>query len=330
LAVNRRREILEALRLGRGMSKLARTIPAVAIAAIALMAAPSGASGATTIGQTFTNPLFCAANNIRLQTVSPGNQYAAPADGVITEWSYQAPAAPPQLRFKVGRSTGVPNEYTIIGQSEVEVPVASLLNRYFVRIPVNAGDIIGSWSATDGSCVRAQAGYTYRFRPGDVQPPTTAPFTGDGSGFQIDIAAVLESDCDNDGFGDETQDQNLSSCAPGTTPTGPAPTLPSGAPAICRGVAATIVGTNGSDARTGSQGRDVIVALGGSDTISGLGGNDVICGGAGKDNLKGGKGKDTLLGQKGKDALVGGGSRDFCKGGKGNDSASKCEVEKSI
>jgi Ca2+-binding RTX toxin-like protein len=41
-------------------------------------------------------------------------------------------------------------------------------------------------------------------------------------------------------------------------------------------------------------------------------------------------GQDTLLGQKGKDKLKGGGGADLCKGGKGKDTASKCEVEKSI
>jgi Ca2+-binding RTX toxin-like protein len=59
--------------------------------------------------------------------------------------------------------------------------------------------------------------------------------------------------------------------------------------------------------------------------------NDVICGGSGKDTVKGGGGgQDTLLGQKGKDKLKGGGGADLCKGGKGKDTASKCEVEKSI
>jgi Trypsin/RTX calcium-binding nonapeptide repeat (4 copies) len=102
------------------------------------------------------------------------------------------------------------------------------------------------------------------------------------------------------------------------------------ATATCKGLPATIFGTDGSDVRVASPGRDVIAGLGGNDTLSGLGGNDVICGGAGKDTLKGGKGKDSLLGQKGKDALNGGGGRDLCKGGKGTDTASACEVRKSI
>jgi Ca2+-binding RTX toxin-like protein len=100
--------------------------------------------------------------------------------------------------------------------------------------------------------------------------------------------------------------------------------------ATCKGQQATHVGTAGNDQITGTPARDVIALLGGSDRATGLGGNDLICGGAGRDVLRGGKGEDKLLGQKGKDTLKGGGAKDICKGGKGNDSASKCEVEKSV
>jgi Ca2+-binding RTX toxin-like protein len=330
--MKRRKEILQALRLGRRMGKLARTIPAVAIAATALMAAPSGAGAATTIGATFTptdGTFFCGANRTRLEVASPANSYAAPTDGVITQWNFQAPASTSPMRFKVARPTGGIS-YLMIGESDLVTPVANILNSYFVRIPVNAGDIIGNYTQNQTLCGGPQSGSTVRFIAGDVKPPTQTDFPNAATGGGLDLSALLEPDCDKDGLGDETQDTDLSSCAPGTTPAGPPPTLPSGAPASCRGIPATIVGTNGSDVRTGSLGRDVIVALGGSDTLSGVGGNDVICGGAGKDTLRGGKGKDTLLGQKGKDALRGGGGRDFCKGGKGNDTASKCEVEKSI
>ena len=79
------------------------------------------------------------------------------------------------------------------------------------------------------------------------------------------------------------------------------------------------------------RGPDVIVGLGGNDTLSGLAGNDVvICGGAARTRSRAGPRQDTLLGQKGKDKLKGGGGADLCKGGKGKDTASKCEVEKSI
>jgi hypothetical protein len=304
----------------------------------ALLAVPSGASGATTVGQTFfptvANTCLGGPDWEVLQTARvSGPSYATPSAGVLTSWSFEAGAAQTVMTLRVFRPTGTANQYQVIANgSELKTIAASSgLHTFPTQIPVQAGDFVGIYSRS-GTCATQtnNTGDTYDFKFGTATAIGALGNHTPNNGFIWDISAQLESDCDNDGRGDETQDTNLSSCAPGTTPTGPPPTLPSGAPAICRGVAATIVGTNGSDARTGSPGQDVIVALGGNDTLSGLGGNDVICAGAGKDSLRGGKGKDTLLGQKGKDALNGGGSRDFCKGGKGTDTASKCEVEKSI
>ena len=193
------------------------------------------------------------------------------------------------------------------------------------RIPVDQGDLLGLTAVGD-----AEVGITVpgtpqnqlaQFGGGDIPPGQTGTATIAWPDLRPSVAATVEPDCDKDGLGDETQDTNLSTCAtiaPGTATT------------TCRGLPATIVGTGGNDVRTASQGQDVIAGLGGNDTLSGLAGNDVICGGPGKDTLKGGKGKDTLLGQKGKDTLKGAGGKDLCKGGKGADTASKCEVEKSI
>jgi glucose/arabinose dehydrogenase len=100
-------------------------------------------------------------------------------------------------------------------------------------------------------------------------------------------------------------------CAPQTPPPSPPPT--------CKGIPATIVGTDGSDVRSGTPGRDVIVGLGGNDKLSGLAGNDLICGGSGKDTLKGGKGSDKLYGEEGKDTLKGGPGKDKLNGGAGKD-----------
>jgi Ca2+-binding RTX toxin-like protein len=99
----------------------------------------------------------------------------------------------------------------------------------------------------------------------------------------------------------------------------PPPSGPVTAPPTCKGIPATIVGTNGSDVRKGTPGKDVIVGLGGNDKLSGLAGNDLICGGAGKDTLNGGKGNDKLYGEAGKDTLKGGPGKDKLKGGAGKD-----------
>jgi hypothetical protein len=322
------------------MSKLPRTIPVAVIAATALSFAPS-ASAATQVGETLTPDAPAPGGSCNgnpewevLQTGrASGPSYATPSAGVLTSWSFEAAPVQTVMTLRVFRPTGTAHQYQVIADgSELKtIPASSGLHTFPTVIPVQAGDFVGIHS-TSGSCAH-QTGNpadTYDLHTGTAAALGAIATYNPNSGWIWDISAQLEPDCDKDGLGDETQDTNLSSCAPGTTPTGPAPTLPSGAPATCRGKPATIVGTNGSDVRTGSQGQDVIVALGGNDTLSGLAGNDVICAGAGKDTLRGGKGKDSLLGQKGKDTLKGGGGRDFCKGGKGTDTASKCEILKSI
>jgi CotH kinase protein/RTX calcium-binding nonapeptide repeat (4 copies) len=100
-------------------------------------------------------------------------------------------------------------------------------------------------------------------------------------------------------------------CTPPTETTPPPP--------VCKGIPATIIGTNGSDVPSGTPARDVIVGLGGNDKLSGLAGNDLICGGTGKDTLKGGKGRDKLYGRKGKDTLKGGKGKDKLYGQNGKD-----------
>lgn len=88
---------------------------------------------------------------------------------------------------------------------------------------------------------------------------------------------------------------------------------------LCRGKAATQVGTAGHDILRGTDGPDVIVGLGGNDTIYGHGGNDLICGGPGDDTIYGGPGRDRLYGQGGADRLEGEAGNDRLFGGPGND-----------
>jgi len=115
---------------------------------------------------------------------------------------------------------------------------------------------------------------------------------------------------------------------------------------LCRGLAATIVGTDAGETIEGTSGDDVIVGLGGDDLILGFDGNDTICGGPGhdiifghaggdrisgdngndlliggrgNDRLSGRGGDDVLIGSNGKDRLFGGGGSDGLFGGKGND-----------
>ena len=288
-----------------------------------LIALPSGASGATQIGQTF-EPTDNCSPRVRLQSSSPGGQYAAPFAGVITSWNFQASSGGSSsgspVSFKVGRHAGG-DQFTIVGESEGQnIPDLDVFMTFPTRIPVLAGDVIGLFTAPASVfyCARPAPGYLVHLGPfgSDVAPGATETFTP-ADGLQLDVSAALEPDCDNDGFGDETQDSSL--------PTPPCPT-----PLTCKGQQLTDVGTDGPDEIVGTPERDVISALGGKDEVSGFGGKDLICGGKGKDTLRGGKSKDKLYGQAGKDKLRGGGGKDRCVGGKKDDSAKKCEFEKSI
>jgi Ca2+-binding RTX toxin-like protein len=318
--------------IGEKMRKLAGTIPLAALVVMGLMmVAPTGAGAATTIGQTGTPVENCQDNRPWTQpSVTSGASYAASSDGVISSWSTMGGGvAGRTVKLLILRPAGGTN-YTVVQKDGlVRTQLTNQLNTFLVRIPIQANDLLGLFIPAAqpggfGSCgfdAGAQQIPT-SFTLGEPPTSNTVNFNDIRVGSRLNASAVIEPDCDNDGFGDETQDANLSSCA---APTGPAP-----GGNTCKGKPATIVGTSGNDVRTGSRGRDVIVGLGGNDTLSGVASNDVICGGTGKDKLNGGKGKDTLLGQKGRDTLKGGGAKDICKGGKGNDSASACEVEKSI
>jgi Ca2+-binding RTX toxin-like protein len=89
--------------------------------------------------------------------------------------------------------------------------------------------------------------------------------------------------------------------------------------ATCNGVAATIVGSSGSDDIEGTPGRDVIATLGGDDKIRAEGGNDLICGGLGNDDIRGDAGSDRVLGEAGNDIIRGETGNDQMNGGAGND-----------
>jgi hypothetical protein len=187
-----------------------RSRVAVAVGLVVL-AIPASAGGATQIGETFSPPLATNCSNLTpttyLQSGSPGGQYAAPFAGILTSWSFEASAFPPQLKLKVARPAGG-ESFTIVGEGELKTPTPTALNTYPVRIAVQPGDVIGLYAATSGRCARSRPGYTYHFFEGDPAPGSTPLFV-DPVSVQLDISAILEPDCDSDGFGDETQDPSV-------------------------------------------------------------------------------------------------------------------------
>jgi hypothetical protein len=284
------------------------------VATAALVATMGSAGAATQVGQTFKPSVACSANTTFLQAVSPirgGGGYTVPTPGVLTTWSYVAPdGATGGVKLKVARRSST-TDFRVVGESPLQIPAPGVVNTYGIQIPVRGGEVIGLYQTLPNPCATPQTRYQLFSSSGDVAPGTTAAFSGPELQ-RLDVSAILEPDCDADGLGDQTQDNDTSTCA------------------TCKGKRATIVGTSGTDVLGGTPGRDVMVGFAGSDRLSGFAGNDLLCGGKGNDKLFGGKGRDRLQGQKGKDKLNGGGGKDFCIGGKGRDSASKCEKQKSI
>lgn len=201
-------------------AKSRRSLALTIVTGAIVLSAASSAPAATQIGETFDGGnVGCPADATRLQAVSVGEQYAAPTSGVITSWSHQAGLSPIQLKLKVARPQAG-TTFTILGESMLKSPVPNTLNTYTgVRIPVQPGDVIGLYGATAGSCgASASSGYSTVYLTGDQAPGSSTAYTND-PGLRFNIAASLEADADNDGFGDETQDQ----CPTEATTQGPCP-----------------------------------------------------------------------------------------------------------
>ncbi len=207
---------------------------------------PSGYA-ATQIGQVASVPFGYCSIGARVQdtVASTTPSYTVPAGGgVITSWSHKAgSAAGRELGLKVWQRTGVATDFTAVGQSGLKVLTTSTVNTFAVRIPVQAGDVLGlrmgnpsSIPAGGAACVHNTAS-SGDWSPMGADAPlgTTVTLFSPGTAYRLNIAANIEPDADGDGFGDESQDQcptdasTQGSCPP-PPPVTPAPTPPATQP----------------------------------------------------------------------------------------------------
>jgi hypothetical protein len=185
-------------------------MPTTLLTGLLLTVGGAQAQGATTVGETFAPTQSLSGPRVIVQAYDPDNAYAAPFAGVVTSWSYQAAGGPiPPMKLKIVRSAGG-NDYTTVGDSQLETPVPGVVNTWATRVPVQAGDLLGAfYSGTTLSHRNTTGIWGTAFRmPPDEDPPqgTTATYQSYPASV-IDLAAQLEADADNDGFGDETQDE---------------------------------------------------------------------------------------------------------------------------
>ena len=219
-----------------GVHMLQRMLIASALAVAGLgLAAPVGASAATTLGETFppAADLSCGGPNyevVQTQRAS-GTSYAAPSPGVLTSWSFEASSiGPTTLTLRVFHPTGTPQQFVPIveGGPQQTIGTSSGLHTFTTQIPVETGDLIGIHS-TNGPCATntLASGDVYDAHLGTPNPFGTPAIYSEGSGLIFDISAKLEPDCDKDGLGDETQDSDVTAACP-TPPSPPGTTGPNG------------------------------------------------------------------------------------------------------
>jgi hypothetical protein len=181
------------------------------------VAAPTTAATTWTIGQTGSNAQFdCAspsytATYLQRQTNpddEPPVSYAVPAGGaVITSWSTDGSYSPGgTVQLKVLRGSGL--TFEAIGESVVELPQA--LMTYKVQIPVDPGDVLGLTIPVNSpyQCIQGSGsqGDITSWWPIDLAVGSTQQFMDRKGVSRLNVAATVESDTDEDGFGDETQD----------------------------------------------------------------------------------------------------------------------------
>jgi hypothetical protein len=216
------------------MKRRVGTLIAVA-AATGAFVAPSSASAAVTIGSDLTpdpiNSVGAGARTVANSQI-PGQQVTSPIDGVVVRWRIRAfDGFGSNVRLRVLRPAGA-GQFTGVNSSATEAIPASGAPVTYVFVtqqPIQAGDLIGL-DADEGANLTVltggQAGVSqHTWDPQLVNGATESP---DVSGTtELLVNAEIESDCDRDGLGDETQDGDVSSCEalPGTDTVPPDTTI---------------------------------------------------------------------------------------------------------
>jgi Ca2+-binding RTX toxin-like protein len=162
------------------------------------------AHAATTIGQVFTPTAETKATVVQTG-VQSGAGYTVPVDGVITSWSFQSETVASTVRLKAVRRND-DGSYFVAGESELQTTTPGQLQSFPTRVPVRAGDFIGTAASTGKTVAYTGANEdTVVLAPND-QPAGSSATYSNVQGIRVNVTAQIEPDADGDGFGDESQD----------------------------------------------------------------------------------------------------------------------------
>jgi hypothetical protein len=214
-----------------------------AIVALLLASASASAAGPVEFGNTCTPnlqlpPVGSVVESVSL-TTGVGN---VPVPGVITSWKVKVVTddpvpVPTAFRLQVWRPVlGLPNLYTLQGQSEPELPDGPE-GTFATRVPVLPGDVIGLLASGGYNLTSYCEGEAEAARlavlPGSTAPGETAAEIEGVEPAELPVVVSIEPDLDHDGFGDLTQDfcptdPSTQAACPG--PAAPAPAPPASSP----------------------------------------------------------------------------------------------------
>ena len=178
------------------------------LALLALALAPA-AQAEVTLGSDLTAApsAAIAAPSTTSQASLPGRSVFAPFNGVITRWSIKAGTLAPAVRLVVLRrpaGTGLTSGEVLSRSAPVTPTVNDITTTGSVRIRIAAGEYIGlECCATPGDYLASSGTIDTWTPPLDVFAPADASETTAG---ELLVNAVVETDVDGDGLGDESQD----------------------------------------------------------------------------------------------------------------------------
>ncbi|HEY1456947.1 MAG TPA: hypothetical protein VGF15_00385 [Solirubrobacteraceae bacterium] len=197
-----------------------RTTLAVSAALIALFAAAaaSAQTGSITIGQlalSSSELSECQSKHAYLQSESASGQlsYTVPAPGgVITSWSEAPAGRTGSERLLVARPTTTQGRYTVLALSPVETVSGTENQTFPVRIPVQAGDLLGLEPTTPGLFCTFSEDFGYSgdlvgVLPGEPSEGETLTVEPALSKKRLNVTGTLEPDADHDGYGDISEDR---------------------------------------------------------------------------------------------------------------------------
>ena len=137
-----------------------------------------------------------------------------PVTGVITRWTFNVGIPLPPVTFstalKILRGTGTPKQFQVVADTG-QVPISGGTNSFSARIPVQAGDYVGTFGRVPEGpitlvCSTSNPGDQSAILEGDVPLGSTGTAPAEPEAVQVPLVVFVEADADNDGYGDETQD----------------------------------------------------------------------------------------------------------------------------